>query len=153
MKIYDLLSSLLCLVIGLAFVAGGIHMGLGPIHAPGAGFFPAFVGGILSLLSLGLLLKTALEKGSLSARQPFWKEKDSWVKVSLVVGSLIFYMAFLEFLGYIATTILFILFLLKLVGKKSWLVSVVMAVLVSMGSYALFKMALGVYLPKGLILG
>lgn len=153
MKIYDLLSSLLWLVIGLAFLAGGVRMGLGPIHSPGAGYFPAVIGAILSLLSLGLFIKAALEKGPLSERHPFWKEADSWKKVSLVVGSLIFYMAFLEFLGYLATTVLFIFFLLKVVGKKSWPVSITMAVLVSLGSYALFKMALGVYLPKGLILG
>lgn len=151
MKIYDLLSSLLYLVIGLAFVAGGVRMGLGPLHSPGPGYFPTLIGGILSALSLGLLIKSVLAKEAAADRQRFWKEKDSWVKVSCVVGSLIFYLAALEFLGYIATTVAFILFLLKVVGKKSWLVSLTMAVLVSLGSYALFKMALGVYLPKGLM--
>lgn len=153
MKIYDLISSLVCLVIGLAFVAGGIKMGLGPIQSPDAGYFPTLIGGILALLSLSLLIKTALEKGLISERQAFWKEKDSWVKVTLVIGTLTFYMTFLEFLGYIATTILFIFFLLKFVGKKNWLASIAMALLVSLGSYALFKVALGVYLPKGSILG
>ena len=153
MKIYDVISSLVCLLIGLAFVAGGVKMGLGPINAPGAGYFPTMIGGILSLLSLGLFVKAVLKHEALSERQAFWKEKDSWIKVSLVIGALIFYMAFLEFLGYIATTILFIFFLLKFVGKKSWLASIAMALVVSLGSYALFKIALGVYLPKGSILG
>lgn len=153
MKIYDLLSSLFCLVIGLAFFAGGIHMGLGPIQGPGAGYFPALIGGILSLLSLALFVKSVLEKGPISDRKPFWKEKNGWVNVSIVVGSLIFYMAFLEFLGYVATTILFIFVLLKAVGKKSWLLSIAIALLVSLGSYALFKVGLGVYLPKGSMFG
>ena len=153
MKIYDLLSSLVWLVIGLAFLAGGVHMGLGPLHSPGAGFFPGAIGAILSLLSLGLLISTLLKAGPLAERHAFWKEKDSWKKVSLVVGSLIFYMALLEVLGYIATTLVFIFFSLKVVGRKSWMVSIAMAVLVALGSYALFKMALGVYLPKGMILG
>ena len=153
MKIYDLLSSLVCLIVGLVFLIGGFKMGLGPIQSPDAGYFPALIGGVLALLSLVLLINTALERGPISERQPFWKEKDSWVKVSLVVGSLIFYMAFLEFLGYIATTILFIFFLLKFVGKKSWVVSITMGLLVSLASYALFKVALGVYLPKGSMFG
>ncbi len=84
-------------------------------------------------------------------KQRFWKEKSSWVKISLALLSLIFYMIFLDFLGYIATTIIFVFFLLKFVGKKGWGISIVMAVLVSLGSYALFKMALGVSLPRGLI--
>lgn len=153
MKFYDLLSSVVCLILGLAFLAGGIQMGLGPIQSPEAGYFPALIGGILVLLSLGLLITTVLKKGLISQRQPFWKEQDSWIKVSLVIGALIFYLAVLEFIGYIATTTLFILFLLKLVGDKSWLVSIAMAVLVSLGSYALFKVALGVYLPQGSMFG
>jgi putative tricarboxylic transport membrane protein len=84
-------------------------------------------------------------------KQRFWKEKNSWVKVFLALLSLIFYMILLEFSGYIVTSVIFIFFLLKFVGKKSWLISIVMAVLVSLGSYALFKIAMGVSLPKGLM--
>jgi len=151
MKIYDWVSGVLCFFIGLAFLVGGVRMGLGPLQAPGAGFFPTVIGGILSALSLALLTATALGKKRAIKTQRFWKETNSWVKVSLVVLSLIFYMAFLEILGFIATTIVFILFLLRFVGKKSWWISLTMAVLVSLGSYALFKMALGVYLPRGLM--
>ena len=64
MKIYDLLGSLFCVLIGLAFLAVGVRMGLGPHHSPGAGSFPTLIGGILSLLSLGLLIETVLEKGT-----------------------------------------------------------------------------------------
>jgi putative tricarboxylic transport membrane protein len=126
-------------------------MGLGPINSPGAGFYPTVIGGIFSILSAVLLITTILEKNRREEKPCFWKEKTSWVKVSLVLLSLTFYMSFLEFLGYIVTTVLFILFLLKVVGKKSWVISTLMAVLVSLASYALFKMALGVALPKGLL--
>jgi putative tricarboxylic transport membrane protein len=148
---YDLGSGLLCLFIGLGFVAGGVKMGLGPLNAPGAGFFPTVIGGIFSVLSVALLITTALGKKPAIEKKHFWKEENSWVKVSLALFSLIFYMIFLEYLGYIATTSLFVFFLLKFVGRKSWGVSIVMAVLVSLASYALFKMALGVSLPRGLM--
>ncbi len=151
MKNYDWGSGLLCLLIGMGFVAGGVKMGLGPVSAPGAGFFPAALGGILSALSLALLITTALGKFRAEEKQRFWKEKNSWVKIALVLLSLILFMLLLEFLGYIITTIIFVFFLLKFVGKKGWRISIVMAVLVSLGSYALFKMALGVSLPRGLI--
>jgi putative tricarboxylic transport membrane protein len=65
--------------------------------------------------------------------------------------SLIFYLIALNYLGYILTTAFFILFLLKVVGKKGWMVSIFMAVIVSLSSYALFRMGLGVSLPKGWI--
>jgi putative tricarboxylic transport membrane protein len=151
MRSYDLGSSLLCLFIGMGFVIGGVKMGLGPPNAPGAGFFPIVIGGIFSTLSLALLIKTALGRTRTGEKQRFWKANDSWTKVTLVLLSLIMFMLLLEFLGYLATTIVFIFFLLKFVGKKGWSASIIMAVLVSLCSYALFKMALGVSLPGGLI--
>ena len=151
MRNYNLGSGLLCLLIGVGFVAGGVKMGLGPVNSPGAGFIPTVIGGILSVLSAALLITTALGKSRIMEKQHFWKEKNSWVKVSLALFSLIFYMIFLDFLGYIVTTLLFVFFLLKFVGRKSWGGSILMAVLVSLSSYALFKMALGVSLPRGLM--
>ena len=85
------------------------------------------------------------------ARGSFWKQKGSWVKILPSLLSLVFYLAFLDFLGYLLTTSLFILFLLKFVGKKGWGASILMALIVSASSYALFRMGLGVLLPRGFI--
>ena len=146
----DTVSSVVCLLIGLGFVAGGLAMGLGPLNAPGAGFFPAVIGGLFSLLSAALLAKNLLrEEGPIREKTSFWREEKSWVRVSLSLCALLFYLFFLNYLGYILTTTLFILFLLKFVGKKGWKISIFMAVVVSLGSYALFRMGLGVLLPKG----
>jgi hypothetical protein len=124
-------------------------MGLGPLNAPGAGFFPAAVGGLFSLLSGALFVKASLRADRERERTGFWKEEGSWVRVSLSLLALGFYLFALNYLGYILTTTLFILFLLKRVGKKGWKASLAVAVIVSMGSYALFRMGLGVSLPKG----
>jgi len=145
----DTVSSLVCLLIGLGFVAGGVAMGLGPLNAPGAGFFPAVIGGLFSLLAGALFLKAFLTEGPTREKKPFWREERSWVRVSLSLGALLFYLFSLNHLGYILTTTLFLLFLLKFVGKKGWLTSILMAVVVSLCSYALFRMGLGVSLPKG----
>ncbi len=151
MKSSDAGSSLVCMIVGLGFVAGGLRMGLGPLNAPGAGFFPVVVGGLFSLLSGALFVKASLEKKRNQERVSFWKEKGSWVRVSYSLLALVFYLAFLNYLGYILTTALFILFLLKIVGKKGWKISIFLAVVLSLGSYALFRMGLGVSLPKGWI--
>jgi putative tricarboxylic transport membrane protein len=151
MRKNDKWSSILCFFIGLGFIAGGIKMGLGPLNAPGAGFFPAAIGGIFSILSLALLIAASLGKNHGEEKKPFWKGEKSWVKVSLALLALVFYLIFLDYLGYLLTTVLFMFFLLRFVGKKGWTVSICTAVLVSLGSYALFRIALGVPLPRGLI--
>ncbi len=148
----DTVSSLVCLLVGLGFVAGGVAMGLGPLNAPGAGFFPAVIGGLFSLLSGSLFLKAVLKKeGQTREKKSFWREEGSWRRVSLSFCALLFYLFSLNYLGYIFTTTLFLLFLLKFVGKKGWKISIFLAVVLSVGSYALFRMGLGVVLPKGWI--
>ena len=131
-------------------MGGGLKMGLGPLNAPGPGFFPAVIGGILSSLSAALLVTASRSKAS-PARGSFWKQKGSWVKILPSLLSLLFYLAFLDFLGYLLTTSLFIFFLLKFVGKKGWGASILIAVIVAAGSYAMFRMGLGVLLPRGFI--
>jgi len=151
MKSGDAGSGLVCMIVGLGFVAGGLRMGLGPLNAPGAGFFPVMIGGIFSLLSGALFLKASLAKKPSRERTGFWKEERSWVRVSYSLLALVFYFASRTYLGYIPTTTLFLLFLLKIVGKKGWAISIFLAVVLAFGSYALFRMGLGVSLPKGWI--
>jgi len=146
----DFQSSLFFLCFGLVFIGGGVKMGLGPLNAPGPGFFPAVIGGVLSSLSAALVVTAARKRGP-SAKQSFWKQEGSWVKIFPSLLSLVFYLAFLDFLGYLLTTSLFIFFLLKFVGKKRWGASILMAVIVSASSYALFRKGLGVLLPRGFI--
>jgi putative tricarboxylic transport membrane protein len=124
-------------------------MGIGPLNAPGPGFFPALIGGVFSLLSMALFITTFLAKDQPSEVRSFWKEKKSWRRVLLSLLSLVFYLISLNYLGYRITTFLFILFLLKFVGKRRWGSSILIALLVSWGSYVVFKTGLGVSLPKG----
>jgi putative tricarboxylic transport membrane protein len=147
---HDFQSSLFCLCLGLLFMGGGVRMGLGPLNAPGPGFFPAVIGGVLSSLSAALLVTAARRQGP-SEKKSFWKQEGSWAKILPSLLSLVFYLAFLDILGYLLTTSLFILFLLKFVGRKGWGASILMALIVSASSYALFRMGLGVLLPRGFI--
>jgi hypothetical protein len=144
-------SSLVFLIVGLGFVAGGLRMGLGPLNAPGAGFFPVAIGGVFALLSAALLGKSLLGGSPAEEKTRFWREERSWVRVSLSLLSLFFYLAALNYLGYLLTTTIFILFLLKIVGRKGWKVSIFMSLVVALGSYALFRTGLGVSLPRGWI--
>ena len=146
----DSVSGLFCFCLGLVFMGGGVKMGLGPLNAPGPGFFPAVIGAVLSSLSAALLV-TAARRQRPSEKKSFWKQEGSWMKIFPSLLSLVFYLAFLDYLGYLLTTSLFIFFLLKFVGKKGWGASILMALIVSASSYALFRMGLGVLLPRGFI--
>jgi hypothetical protein len=126
-------------------------MGVGPLDSPGPGFFPTMIGGVFSLLSLALFITASWSENPPPIKVSFWKEEKSWIKVSLSLFSLVFYLIALNYLGYILTTFLFILYLLRIVGKRGWGDSLLIAFIVSLGSFAVFRTALGVLLPRGLI--
>lgn len=124
---------------------------MGPLNTPGPGFFPLVIGGVLSLLSIILLVRTLWADTGPEGKLTFWKEKRSWGKVLFSLLGLIFYLIFLNYLGYLLTTFLFIVYLLKFIGKKGWRTSILIAILIAASSYVLFQIGLGVSLPKGMI--
>lgn len=152
MKSYDLISSLFWFLVGLVFVGGGFRYGFGSWKDPGPGLLPIIFGVILLLLSITLLIKTFNAKGEPSRRR-FWREKGSWKPVSLALLSLIGYMLLLKQAGFLLTTFLFIFFLVKVVGGKKWMLSILMALLFSVVCYGVFFTLLKTPLPTGVIYG
>jgi putative tricarboxylic transport membrane protein len=139
------------LVVGFGFVAGGLRCGLGQLTSPGAGFFPLLTGSVMSLLSAALLVKSILQRDRTGQEESFWLRPGSSRKVLAALACLVFYLLALDFLGYIVTTFVFILSLFRWINGKRWTTSLLAALILSAGSYLLFKTGLGVSLPMGVI--
>lgn len=148
---YDLLSSMVWFLIGLGFSLGGTRYGLGPLTAPGPGFLPFVVGVVLSLLSIGLFVMTLRTKNGQQGKVNFWKEKKSWKNILYSLLSLIFFLVLLDHLGYIVTTFVFFVYLIKFVGKKRWGPCILIAILGTFISYLIFGLWLEIPLPQGII--
>lgn len=151
MRSYDLLSSMVWFLIGLGFTLGGIGYGLGRLMAPGPGFLPFVAGVVLSLLSIGLFMMTLRTKNGRQEKVSFWKEKKSWKNILYSLLSLIFFLVLLNHLGYIVTTFVFFIYLMKFVGKKRLGFCILIAILGSCISYFIFGLWLEVPLPQGII--
>jgi putative tricarboxylic transport membrane protein len=147
----ELFSSVVWFLVGLGFLFGGLRLGYGRLSTPGPGFLPFMIGCVLSLLSILLFIVNVLPKDRLESQVRFWKEKESWKKVLFSFLSLIFYLIFLNYLGYIITTFLFSLYLFKFIGKRRWWLSILIAVLASSVSWVIFRVGMEVPLPKGMI--
>ncbi len=149
MKNPDLWSSTAWSLIGLGFVLGGLRLGVGRWNSPSPGFMPVIIGGILFVLSAALWVKSLWTRKLAQDTIGFWKGKGSWVRILLSLSALVFYLFFLNYLGYLLTTFIFIHFLTQVVSKKGWAWSAVIALLASITSYAMFKIWLEVPLPMG----
>ena len=152
MRSYNLISSSFWFLIGLGFAIGGLRYGFGTWREPGPGLLPVVFGTLLAVLSLVLLIISLIARGT-SDKKTFWETKGSWKTVLAVSLSLVGYMVLFKQLGFILITFLFLFFLLKFIGKKGWLISISVALVLSFFCHGLFLLLLGTPLPKGQIYG
>ncbi len=155
MRSYDLISSSFWFLVGLGFLAGGFRYGFGTWHEPGPGLLPVVFGALLGVLSVVLFIVSLIKgrAGGGPQEKTFWEMKGSWKTVLAVSISLVGYMAFFKLLGFILTTFLFLFFLLRFIGKKGWLISISLALVLSFFCQGLFSSLLGTPLPKGRVYG
>ena len=118
------------------------NLKLGSLRSPGPGFFPFWGAVILGVFSLILLVR------SLRIRERVGPAAIPWPALLLVLGSLLGYLLFLETLGFVTVTFLFLLLLFRF-GKTGWIKSGGWAVITTTVAYLLFKFWLQVQLPRG----
>jgi putative tricarboxylic transport membrane protein len=137
--------SLLALAFG-AFIES-MKLPFGTVSAPAAGFFPLVLSALLALTSLfGFVGALRESEASLVAEQSL-----VWKKILLTLGSLLVFALAFEGVGYLVATLLFIIFLLRLVERKSWGLSLGVGVSAAIISYVIFGLILGTPLPAGFL--
>ena len=142
----DTWSALFWLALGLLVCYGASRLGLGSVTDPGSGFIFFWSGSILGLLSL-MLFTGSLRGDSAETRQTLG---TNWIKISLVLASLVLYGFLLERLGFVFTTFALLTFLLGLSEEKKWPRILGVASVAALGGFALFELWLKIRLPKGI---
>ena len=145
MKASDIGSSFFLMALGGFTVWQSKKLSLGVPRAPGPGFFPFclglfLIGVALAILAHGLKQKTESQKTEVSKG-----------RVILVLGSIFAYSLVLESLGYLISTFFLMFLLLRMMVRKTWWFGPVVACLITLISYILFKVWLRVLLPKGIL--
>ena len=147
-------SSLFWMGAGLLFCAGAFRYRLIKSGIPGAGFFPFLAGIILVSLSLILLTSALKKKGAGQEALPkekFFPQRSSPKKMGLALAGLLGYWLLLEPLGFLGTTFLFLVFLLRLIEPQRWTTVLTTAILATGLSYLLFNLWLKVQMPIGIL--
>ncbi len=125
-----------------------VQMGLGGWHKPGSGFLPFWSGVALGILAV-LLLIQSLRQDKVPAGAEA-SEETNLKPITLVLISLVGYIILLEPLGFVFTTVIFVGFLLKMIEKKGWILTLWVSLVVAISSYLVFEVLLGSELPKGI---
>ncbi len=142
------LSSFVWLSFAIFILVESIRLPLGSWRDPGAGFLPLWSGILLALLSL-------IDYGQSRRKEDSPSEEPGVSGPRLknllwVVAALFGYSIFLEILGFLLTTFLLLLILLRAGEPQKWTVALGGSVTASLLSYVLFEVWLKTQLPKGI---
>ena len=72
-------------------------------------------------------------------------------RLLMTVASIVFYLVFLKLIGYLLTSLILSVALIRILGYKKYLINVLFSLLFVGGSYAVFGYVLGVNLPLGMV--
>jgi len=123
---------------------------MGKIRQPGAAVFPLIVAALMAVSSLMILFE---EMMSLDSEEgPLGLPRGAGLHRLLgVVASLVGYgvMAYLG--GHLIASVLLSLALVHLISPGSWVRTVVIGLAISLSTYGMFVLMLGVPLPRGVL--
>jgi putative tricarboxylic transport membrane protein len=143
--IADSAGALFWVAVGILACYGATRLGLGSVTEPGAGFIFFWSGLILAVLSL-----IGFAQSRRNAEDTVQEAVQiGWVKIALVLLSLLLYAFFLERLGFVLTTFILLSFLLGWIEGINWARSLGVASAAAMASFAIFELWLKIRLPKG----
>jgi putative tricarboxylic transport membrane protein len=139
----------------LAFGAFVIHESLdhnyyGSDFGPGPGFFSFWLGILLMVMSLVQIVMTYRRPGE-PLPDGFIPNRNGVKRILYIMGALAASLLVMKYLGFSLTTLVFCIFLLRMLGvRQSWWITLTLAVVASFGTFYLFGL-LQVALPKGFL--
>lgn len=150
MKKRDIISGIFWIIIGIGVCWGGLDLELGTLHDPGSGFIFFWVGIIIMALASAIFIKGLKE---ISPEEDLGTifSKIKWKKVLAVAGALLAYSVLFSILGFLLTTIFFLIFLFKAIEPQRWSVAISLAIISSLTAYFVFYWWLKVQLPRGVL--
>ena len=126
--------------VGIYVLVSSLSLGLWTSLGPGAGMFPFAMGALLVAMSAVWLLQ--------ELRRPSAKGEgvDKEVVIS-VVASLVILASVMDLLGFQLSMFAFLLYHLKIRGRRAWVSSLIIALAGSIGAFYAFNYGLNVALP------
>ena len=143
------ISGVFWLAVSIFVAVMAIDLGLGTFSRPGSGFifFWSSVG--LGSLSVIQIIKSVLRKGGETSLMVSWKSLK-WGNVVLAIVVLFLYAFILMKLGFALSTFVLMVVLFG-IGRSSYRVVIVSALITTILSLVIFRYFLEVHLPKGII--
>ena len=144
----ELWAGLFGLGISIFVVWSGYALKLGTINDPGSGYVMFYAGLLMILFSL-IILYGAIKEGGPTFLS-LWRDV-LWTKPLVVIALLVVFALLFETLGFLASTILLLVALLRAIDPVPWRRAIPIAILVPLVCWYVLDKLLLIQLPAGVL--
>lgn len=150
-RVVDQIFNTFWILFGIGICIQSIRHQLWSPAGPGSGFIP-FLTGLLIGASGFLLFLSERSKGSKKEETgKFWENPIAVRKVFYLVGSLCIMALIMLKLGFLLTSILVTILMIRVIEPKKWIVVTSTSVVSCLLIYSLFQFLMQIKLPKGFL--
>ena len=149
MRSADRVTAVLLFAFSVAFVAGALkYYSWWGSGGPGSAFLPFWLGLVMACLALGMLVKSVKDPN----RGASWLPRGEGLRDLLVVlGITTAFVAFLNVTGMVISTAVYLLILVRYLGRHRWWVTIAIALAAAIFNWLVFVHWLRVPMPEGII--
>jgi putative tricarboxylic transport membrane protein len=150
MRKLDLLTSIILFIFSLFVFILSMKYQTWIKDEPGEGFFPTFLS--LTLMGLSIIGFINTYRGRRQRVQIDGAgAKIIWKKLLSYIGALFVYAFFLDYLGFIASSLIVLVFILHVAEGMGWLRSFIISTTTLIITYFVFQKWLMISLPRGIL--
>jgi len=150
MRNYDFLPGLFLGIVSTGTCVMAYKLGLGSASNPGPGYFSFGIAFLLGFMSFLLCFKEVLRKAR-NKEKNISSQKVIQGRPMAVLGALLLFAICLEFLGLCICTFLLMMFLVGVVGRQKWRLTILVGFFAVAFAYVIFIVLLGVPFPRGIL--
>ena len=148
----DTVTGVFSVLLGIAYLVGTFKipvMDAGDEVGPRA--FPFLIAATVITCGLLLLLKEFRNKERKAFSFNFIADRGIWLRILFIMAAGIIYGLILDWLGYVISTIIFMMFVGSLINLGRHLQNLIIAVVFSVFTFVSFALILKLSMPRGLL--
>jgi hypothetical protein len=119
----------------------------GVTGGPGGGSFPFWLSAIMFVCAGGILVRSLMGRTAYSGN---FFDPDTLQSVASVTVALIVTVAIMQWLGAYVAIPLFMLWYLRIFGRRGWAVTAILTIATPVALFFFFEVTLKILLPKGI---
>ncbi len=151
MRLAELVMAIVMGIFSLYLMWKSAELDIGwiPDEGPGGGAWPFWLAFVMLLCCLWIIFQWVWKRSPLSQSSEVYMDRQTLIDVSLVAGALIVTVALFHVIGVYGALPLFLIFYIRFLGKHTWAMTALMAVVTPVVTFFFFEIALKITLPKG----